>query len=225
VFAAAAGLVLAPLFLTVAVVVWTIDGRPVLIRLPRVGRAGSRFGMWKVRTMPVGAGGPAITASSDRRVTRLGRSLRRFRIDEIPQLMHVMRGTMALIGPRPETPDLVDLSAPMWRGVLAARPGIAGVAQLLVGPLEASSLAGASVERRYREHFLPKKLVLDRWYVERATPMVDAWVCVSLVQQLILRRPETSLHRLMRRELPAVMRELDDLEHGEIRGEIRIDRS
>ena len=83
---------------------------------------GRKFALLKFRSMRNGARGPGITAGGDPRVTRAGRILRRYKLDELPQLWNVVRGDMALVGPRPEAPDYVDANDPVWRAVLARGP-------------------------------------------------------------------------------------------------------
>ncbi len=97
---------------------------PVVFRQERVGRGGKSFVLLKLRTMRVDGTGTRITAGGDPRVTAAGRFLRRTKLDELPQLWNVVRGDMALVGPRPEVPDYVDLADPAWRQVLSSRPGL-----------------------------------------------------------------------------------------------------
>ncbi|MCU0235267.1 MAG: sugar transferase, partial [Thermoanaerobaculales bacterium] len=96
---------------------------PVLFRQQRVGRGGRPFTMLKFRTMRVGGGGAQVTAAGDGRVTAVGRLLRRLKLDELPELVNVLGGELALVGPRPEVPRFVDLGDPRWRAVLEERPG------------------------------------------------------------------------------------------------------
>lgn len=199
---------LAPLLALVGLAVRYCDGRPVLVRVPRVGKDNRPFGMWKVRTMVVTgpdglAGGAVITSGDDDRITPIGRRLRRFRLDELPQLLNVAGGDMAMIGPRPETPSLVDPDDPSWRRVLAAKPGIAGPTQLVVHDWEADVLAGPSAEQDYRKVVLPVKLAIDEWYVQRASPWIDCLVLASLAQRFLAGRPPTLLSRRIRHEVPA----------------------
>ena len=118
------GLVVASPFLLVACLAVVLDSAwPPLFFQERVGRGGRRFRLWKLRTMRAG-GGPEVTATGDPRITRVGRILRRAKLDELPQLWNVLAGDMALVGPRPEVPAYVDLSDSTWRRVLEVRPGI-----------------------------------------------------------------------------------------------------
>lgn len=199
---------LAPVLAVVGAAVRRSDGGPALVRVPRIGRDNRPFGMWKVRTMvaagPGGlAGGPVITSGDDDRITPIGRRLRRFRLDELPQLLNVIVGDMAMIGPRPETPSLVDLEDPAWRQVLAAKPGIAGPTQLIVHDWETDVLAGASAEEDYRKVILPVKLAIDEWYVRQASPWIDCLVVASLAQRFLTGRAPSLLSRRVRRDVPA----------------------
>jgi len=175
-------------------------GAPV-IRLPRVGRGGRPFGLWKLRSMRVaepGVATAAITVADDDRITPIGRKVRRWRLDELPQLANVVAGKMALIGPRPESPSFVDVDDPRWRSVLAARPAIAGPTQLMVHEWEATNL---DVDT-YRQDILPVKLAIDAWYVANASPALDLLVVTGLARSLLLGHGDTALHRRVRAAVP-----------------------
>jgi lipopolysaccharide/colanic/teichoic acid biosynthesis glycosyltransferase len=123
--AAAAGLAAAwPVVLAAAVAVKATSPGPALFRQQRVGLHGRPFTMVKMRTMTVQNAGPKVTAGGDRRITRVGAVLRKWKLDELPTLWNVVKGDMSLVGPRPEVPDYVDLQDPLWSVVLDARPGL-----------------------------------------------------------------------------------------------------
>jgi lipopolysaccharide/colanic/teichoic acid biosynthesis glycosyltransferase len=103
---------------------------PALYRQVRLGEHGRPFTLYKLRSMRTGATGPEVTATGDPRVTRLGGFLRRTSLDELPQLWHVLRGQMTLVGPRPETPGLAAEYPPECRWVFRYRPGLTGPAQV-----------------------------------------------------------------------------------------------
>ena len=160
------------------------DHGPILYRARRVGEGARMITVLKVRTMVVGAGGSSVTMAADPRVTRLGRLLRRYRVDELPQLINVVRGEMSLVGPRPEDPVFVDLADPLHRRVFSARPGITGLAQLAFHD-EASRLIGPDAERRYREEILPEKLRLDAEYLDRRSTLLDVQILVRTVRTVL----------------------------------------
>jgi len=174
---AVCGLVLlAPLFALVALWIRLDSPGPALFRQERVGRGGKIFRIHKFRTMREGAmdAGPAITVGADPRISRAGAFLRRHKLDELPQLIDVLRGDMSLVGPRPELARYVAGYPPALRErVLSVRPGITDVASIEFRN-EAELLArAADPEREYREVVLPAKLRLAADYVDRATLASD----------------------------------------------------
>lgn len=143
--------VLAPVLLGAALAIVLESGRPVLFRQVRVGRGDREFGMFKFRSMVANAAaiGPYYTTGNDPRITRVGRILRRTSIDELPQLLNVLRGEMSLVGPRPDLPVQRSLySAPDWDERCSVRPGITGLAQALVRS-EATEAERLALDLRY----------------------------------------------------------------------------
>ena len=172
-----------------------------LIRLTRVGRHGTDIDVTKIRSMRVG-GGSEITSSDDDRITRVGGLIRSLRIDEIPQVVQVLNGDMALIGPRPESPAFVDLDDERWQAVLAARPAIAGMTQVIAGAWEATELDPVDTAGHYRNVALPAKLAIDQWYVENASPLVDLKVIASVFSMLVLGKDSTPVHAIAEAAIP-----------------------
>ena len=123
-FAAAALIVALPLIALIALAIAVSSGWPVLFRQKRVGQFGRSFSLYKFRTMKSSVDGPQITSRNDARITRLGKFLRRTKLDELPTFWNVLRGDMALVGPRPEVPAYVTLEDPLWQAVLAVKPGL-----------------------------------------------------------------------------------------------------
>jgi lipopolysaccharide/colanic/teichoic acid biosynthesis glycosyltransferase len=186
---ASVGLVLlAPALLLAMLWVRLDSPGPALFRQQRVGRHGRLFRIHKLRTMriEVTAPGRAITAHADERVTRAGHWLRRYRIDELPQLIDVLRGDMSLVGPRPELPRFVALyPAELRERVLAVRPGITDPASLAFAN-ESELLAGSlDPERTYIESVLPRKLRQQAEYVDRATWASDLVVIARTLRVLL----------------------------------------
>ncbi|GAA1137606.1 hypothetical protein GCM10009630_40750 [Kribbella jejuensis] len=159
-----------PLLLVVAVLVLVTSGRPVFFRQVRVGENGRLFNLYKFRTMRTVASGPEVTAATDARITPIGAILRRTAIDELPQLWHVVRGQMTLVGPRPESAALAARYPDECRPVLLARPGLTGPAQLRYRERSAVPLEGwTDVERWYLEVLVPLRVAADREYLDRPT--------------------------------------------------------
>jgi lipopolysaccharide/colanic/teichoic acid biosynthesis glycosyltransferase len=159
-------LLLLPVFAEVAVAIILDDGLPIFFSQTRVGRNGTLFRIWKFRTMRRGSQGSVITASGDVRVTRAGARLRKYKLDELPQLINVLKGDMSLIGPRPEVPEYVQFEAPMWQAILEARPGITDLATLLYRDEEKILGTCPNADIFYRETVLPAKLFWNLAYLQ-----------------------------------------------------------
>ncbi|KRE97510.1 hypothetical protein ASG76_01990 [Nocardioides sp. Soil774] len=119
-----------PVLALAALLILLEDGGPVIFRQIRLGEGARPFTVYKLRTMRSSERGPAVTATDDPRITRVGTWLRRLSIDELPQLWQVLRGQMTLVGPRPESQELASRYVQPFRTVLLARPGLTGPAQL-----------------------------------------------------------------------------------------------
>ncbi len=164
---------LAPLFAIIGAALALTEGPPILYRGLRVGKDGRTFSMLKFRTMTQGGAAPSeITVYRDARVTPLGRLLRAWKLDELPQLLNVLRGEMSLVGPRPEAPCFVALYTPEQRTVLAVRPGITGPAQVIFRH-EERLLIGPDPEAYYRAVLMPAKLAIDLEYVRSHSLWLD----------------------------------------------------
>lgn len=159
---------------------------PALFRQTRLGLGGKPFELLKFRSMRVGAAGSAVTAGGDPRVTRVGRFLRRLRLDELPQLWNVVRGDMALVGPRPEVPRFIDLEDPRWQRVLSVRPGITDPTTVAFADEEQRLAAlGADPDVTYRELLLPTKLASQIAWLERRSMRGDLEALWATVRVLI----------------------------------------
>jgi lipopolysaccharide/colanic/teichoic acid biosynthesis glycosyltransferase len=166
---AAALVLFAPLLLGAALAVKLGSSGPVLFRQERVGRNFRRFRILKFRTMVQDAErlGRQITAGDDPRITRVGRLLRRTKLDELPQLFNVLAGQMSLVGPRPEVPRYVEMFRDEFAAILTVRPGITDAASIKFR--DEAEVLGRSPdpEREYVERILPEKLALAREYLEQ----------------------------------------------------------
>jgi lipopolysaccharide/colanic/teichoic acid biosynthesis glycosyltransferase len=149
------------------------DGGPVFFRQLRVGRHGSLFTLLKFRSMRIANQGAAITRSGDARITAVGRLLRKYKLDELPQLWNVVRGDMSLIGPRPEVPRFVEAGDPVWQAVHQVRPGITDLATLVYRDEERILAGFDDPERGYRDSVLPAKLALNLEYLRQRSLVRD----------------------------------------------------
>ncbi len=172
---AAAGIVvLSPIFVLLVAVIRISSGGPALFHQERIGLHGRPFRIHKFRTMRAGAAGSMITTGVDPRVTRVGALLRRFKLDELPQLFNVMNGEMNFVGPRPEVPRYVALYSAAERAVvLSVRPGLTDLAS--VAYIDESRLlsTASDPERHYVEILLPAKLRLAEAYVRGRSAWLD----------------------------------------------------
>jgi lipopolysaccharide/colanic/teichoic acid biosynthesis glycosyltransferase len=188
--AALALLLASPLMLVIALAVRLDSAGPVFFRQERVGQGGARFRIHKFRTMVADAAarGPALTVGDDPRVTRVGRFLRRSKLDELPQLIDVLVGDMSLVGPRPEVPQYVArYPAALRDRVLALKPGITDPVSLAFVDESALLARAPDPEREYVEVILPRKLRAAAAYAERATLITDLQVIARTLRLLLQR--------------------------------------
>jgi lipopolysaccharide/colanic/teichoic acid biosynthesis glycosyltransferase len=180
---------LSPLLLIIALFVKATSPGPALYRGKRAGLQGRIFKMYKFRTMVVDAErlGGSCTSEGDPRVTRSGYWLRKFKLDELPQLLNVLVGDMSLVGPRPEVQEYVQLFTPEERAILSVRPGITDWASLWDRD-EAQALAGhPDPERAYLELIRPEKIRLQLEYVRRRSFATDLAILFATLRILALR--------------------------------------
>lgn len=155
---------------------------PILYAAQRVGQNGHIFAMYKFRTMRLHAGGAVITGARDPRIFRFGGLLRKLKLDELPQFFNVIRGDMAIVGPRPEDPKIVDEHYTDWmRETLAVRPGITSPGAVFYYACGEQLVDDDAPETSYVARLLPAKLAVERGYLERATFLSDLAVIIRTV--------------------------------------------
>jgi lipopolysaccharide/colanic/teichoic acid biosynthesis glycosyltransferase len=163
--------VTSPLFALAALAIRLESRGPVFYKQLRVGRGGEQFQLWKLRTMVPGAeamGAGIYVLEGDARITRVGRLLRRFSLDELPNLVNVLRGEMAIVGPRPTVQEQVDRYTDRQRRRLEVKPGITGWAQIN----GRTSLPW------------PERIELDVWYVEHRSLRLDLRILAKTARML-----------------------------------------
>lgn len=164
---------LAPVMLLLALLVRLSSPGPVFFLQERVGRGGRPFRIYKLRTMRVNTSGPQVTGGGDARITPLGAWLRHWKLDELPQLLNVVRGEMALVGPRPEVPRYVAHYTPEQQQTLMVPPGITGLSQLRYRNEEELLRNAADPEALYLEELMPAKLAIDLEYLRQRSAWTD----------------------------------------------------
>lgn len=183
-FALAGLLLLSPLFLALALAVGVSSRGPVLFRQRRIGKHGRPFYIVKFRTMVVNAEsyGLSVTRDGDPRITKVGRLLRKTKMDELPQLWNVLVGDMSFVGPRPEVPRYVAKYTAEQKRVLRLQPGITDLATLEFRNEEQLLRTAADTERFYTECCLPRKIELNLAYAAQAS----FWQDIKIILRTLL---------------------------------------
>ncbi|MGI9183708.1 MAG: sugar transferase [Solirubrobacteraceae bacterium] len=209
IIAVTALLLMLPLLLVIALTIKLDSRGPILYRVRRVGFRGEPLSMLKFRKMHLHAIGAPLTASADPRLTRVGKLLTRTRLDELPQLWHVVSGRMSIVGPRPEDPAFALLHPEAYTAILSVRPGITGLSQLAFAA-ERQILGDQDPVGKYVGRILPQKVVLDALYAEsyglRWDLSVIFWTMVTVIlgKQVAVHRATGEMN-LRRRPLRARM--------------------
>jgi lipopolysaccharide/colanic/teichoic acid biosynthesis glycosyltransferase len=175
--------VLSPLFLVIAAFIKLADGGAVFYRQLRIGLHGEPFLILKFRTMVPRAdgAGPLVTCDGDARVTKIGRILRKTKLDELPQLCNVLKGEMSLVGPRPEVSKYVGQYTAEQRQILNFKPGITDLASVLFRNEEMLLKNADNVEEFYVRHCIPRKLQLNLEHAVRANLLSDTWIILQTI--------------------------------------------
>lgn len=191
VIAAVVVIVTAPVWVAVYLCVKSTSPGPALFKSTRIGLGGEQFTILKFRTMRDREHGAHVTAGDDPRITRVGRLLRKWKIDELPQMINVLRGDMGIVGPRPEDPRFVARYTAEQRLVLAVRPGLVSPAVLLnldeEAELASATECGYEAESYYIDHVMPRKLEADLQYVNSRSLLGDLRLIFELSSTLICR--------------------------------------
>jgi lipopolysaccharide/colanic/teichoic acid biosynthesis glycosyltransferase len=175
-------ILLLPLFLIIGIAIKIHDGGPVFYRAKRTGYQGKDLLLYKFRSMVQQAdiNGPGITTSNDQRITPIGRFIRKTKLDELPQLINVLKGEMSLVGPRPEDSRYVNKYTPEQRKILDYKPGITSAASLSYRN-EESLLSGDDWENQYLTKVMPEKILIDINYCNTANILQD----ISLITRTV----------------------------------------
>lgn len=180
---------LSPVLFIIASLIKLNDYGPIFYRGSRIGKNGQAFKIFKFRTMVVNAeqiGGPS-TSDDDPRITRIGKKLRKYKLDELPQLLNVLKGEMSFVGPRPEVKQYVDMYTEEEKVILTVKPGITDWASLW-NPDEGSILAGSpDPEKTYLEKIRPEKIRLQLKYVQERSFWSDIKIILLTIKTILFK--------------------------------------
>jgi len=185
------GLVLlAPLFLIISLIIWFSNSGPVFFHHQRIGKNGKMFMLYKFRSMrvPEFPEHENFNPGDTSRVTQLGKFLRRLKLDELPQLLNVLKGDMSLVGPRPEIARWIAAYPERWAKVLKVKPGITDNASILFRREEYLLATSEDPEKTYREVILPKKLDLYEEYVVKRSFFGDIKLIFKTLFSILLKK-------------------------------------
>jgi lipopolysaccharide/colanic/teichoic acid biosynthesis glycosyltransferase len=186
-------LVFAPVLFALAIAIKLESPGPAFHSCRRVGRGGRDLYMLKFRKMRDGAAGPALAAPRDERFTRLGAFLARTKLDELPQLLNVLKGEMSLVGPRPEDPAFVEPRRDAYEAILRVRPGMTGLSQLAF-TRENEILDPENRIGHYVDRILPQKIGIDQLYAQGRSFSRDVRILLWTAAAILLRW-EVAVHR------------------------------
>jgi lipopolysaccharide/colanic/teichoic acid biosynthesis glycosyltransferase len=179
-------LLLSPLFFVVSLMIKLGSPGPIFFRQERIGRGFHAFNIYKFRTMVQDASlkGGSITFSGDPRITRVGKFLRKTKIDELPQLINVLKGEISFVGPRPEVRKYVELFRQDYEEILKVRPGITDLASLKYRDEEAVLAHSKDPDREYLNRVLPDKIALAKEYRRRSSFFFDVTLILKTLVKL-----------------------------------------
>jgi lipopolysaccharide/colanic/teichoic acid biosynthesis glycosyltransferase len=182
-------IVLLPVFIVIAILIKLNDKGPIFYKQKRIGQNFKPFELLKFRTMVVNADkiGPAITKDGDPRTTKIGKFLRKTKLDELPQLWNVIRGDMSIVGPRPEVEKYIRYYKYDYKEILKVKPGITDYAAIKFRNEEEILSQFEDVEKAYIEHILPKKINLYKIYINKVGFLTDLKIIFNTLWRIVYR--------------------------------------
>lgn len=185
--ASSVGLILlSPLFILISIAIKVTSKGPIYYRQERIGINGKPFRIYKFRSMRINSDkGMQITVKGDNRITSVGRFIRKFKIDELPQLFNVLSGKMSLVGPRPEVPKYVELYNDEQRQILSIKPGITDLASIEFKDENQLLDAAENPEQKYIEEIMPIKLTLNLEYMQKRSFFYDIGLIFKTIWRVI----------------------------------------
>jgi lipopolysaccharide/colanic/teichoic acid biosynthesis glycosyltransferase len=180
-------LLLFPVFIIIAILIKLEDGGSIFFRQVRVGQHGKLFKIYKFRTMVENAErlGIQVTKEDDPRITKIGKILRKYKLDELPQLINVLKGEMSLVGPRPEVPKYVNIYKEEYKEILKIKPGITDFAAIEFINEEKLLKGSKNPEKIYLEQILPKKMEFYKKYIHEISILTDLKILLKTILKII----------------------------------------
>ncbi|OGI08047.1 MAG: sugar transferase [Candidatus Margulisbacteria bacterium GWE2_39_32] len=180
-------LLLVPVFMFLALLIKLTSKGPALFKQTRLGKNFKPFTLYKFRSMIIDAPklGPGVTSADDPRITRVGKFLRKTKLDELPQLINVIKGDMSLVGPRPELTAYINEYKEEYRTVLSIRPGITDYAAIEFRDEENILNNYSDKEKAYLEIVLPKKITLYKKYINKISMVTDLKIILLTLKKII----------------------------------------
>lgn len=180
-------IILSPVLLIIALRIKTDSDGPVFFKQIRVGQGGKEFKILKFRTMVVDAEklGRQITVGADNRITKVGAFLRKYKLDELPQLFNVFKGDMSLVGPRPEVPRYVNMYTDEQRRVLEVKPGITDLASIRYRDENELLGQAENPDEFYINTIMPDKLALNMEYINKSNIFFDIYIIINTIIKCI----------------------------------------
>ena len=176
-------IILSPVLIVIAIMIKKGSDGPIFFKQIRVGENGENFEILKFRTMVVDAEklGRQITVGNDNRITKVGGFLRKYKLDELPQLINVFKGDMSLVGPRPEVPRYVKLYTEEQRKVLNVKPGITDLASLKYKDENELLGKAENPDECYINTIMPDKLALNLEYINKSNIFYDIYIIITTI--------------------------------------------
>lgn len=180
-------IILLPVFIVIAILIKKEDGGSIFFRQTRVGQNGKIFKIYKFRTMVENAEklGAQITKGDDPRITKIGKILRKYKLDELLQLINVLKGEMSLVGPRPEVPKYVNAYKEKYKEILKVKPGITDFAALEYIDEERLLKGAKDPEKIYIEKILPEKIKYYEKYIKQMSFLTDLKIILKTILRIV----------------------------------------
>ncbi len=175
-----------PVLIIISLMITVIDGTPIIFKQKRIGRFGREFTIYKLKTMN-NSEGPLLTFDNDKRITKLGKILRKYKLDEIAQLFNILKGDMSFIGPRPEVPILAKKRYQINKLLFQLKPGITGLSTIeFINESQYLRDSRKNAYETYIKIILPQKIKIDEKYANNCNFFVDFMILLKTIKRLLL---------------------------------------